>query len=114
MIYPENKYKNAWDMIVALVLIISCILSPLYIAFESDSDEKKIGWEIVNWTIDAFFFIDIFAMFLSAYYDDYFRIVDDYKIIAKAYVSGWFFIDVLAIIPFDLFFGQGDDGNSDM
>ena len=109
MFYPENKYKNAFDLIVALVLVISCILSPLYIAFESDSNEQKIGWVVTNWTIDAFFLIDIFTMFMSSYYDDDFRIVHDRKIIATKYVQGWFFIDVLAIIPFDLFFGSGGE-----
>ena len=86
MIYPDNKYKNKWDMFVALVLVSSCILSPLYIAFESDSDTKKIGWEVVNWSIDGVFFIDIFVMFVSAYYDDDFRIVDNYKILAIEYL----------------------------
>lgn len=34
MIYPDNKYKSVWDMVIALILIISCILSPLFIAFD--------------------------------------------------------------------------------
>lgn len=106
MIYPDNKYKNPYDLFVALVLIFSCLLSPLYIAFESDNEEKKVGWEVVNWSIDGVFLIDIFVMFFSAFYDDDFRIVDDYKILATNYIKGWFFIDVLAIIPFDLFFGN--------
>ena len=107
MIYPENKLKNGWDMVVALVLIISCILSPIYIAFESDNDNPGIGWVVTNWTIDGFFLCDIFVMFISAYFDDDFIIIDDYKVIGKRYLKGWFSIDLLAIIPFDLFFGQG-------
>ena len=34
MIYPDNRYKSVWDMVIALILIVSCILSPLFIAFD--------------------------------------------------------------------------------
>ena len=112
MIYPDNKYKNPYDMCVALVLIFSCLLSPLYIAFESDSDTPKQGWVIVNWSIDGVFLVDIFIMFISAFYDDDFRIVDDYKVLAKNYLTVWFCIDVLAIIPFDLFLGNNSEDNT--
>jgi hypothetical protein len=113
MIYPDNKYKNPYDLFVALVLIFSCLLSPLYIAFESENEEKKIGWEVVNWSIDGVFLIDIFVMFFSAFYDEDFRIVDDYKILSKNYLTGWFCIDVLAIIPFDLFLSSSSETSAD-
>lgn len=112
LIYPEWFTKSIWDIVIALVLVVSCILSPVFIAFESDSDGNKVVWKIVNSTIDIFFLVDIFVIFFSAYYDEDFRIIEDRKIIAIGYLKGWFTIDCLSIVPFDLLFSMGSDGGT--
>ena len=55
---------------------------------------------IVNIVIDVFFLIDLILTFLTAYHTDDFETEDDYKVIAYNYLTGWFLIDLLAIIPF--------------
>lgn len=48
-------------------------------------------------------------MFLTAFHDDEFQLIDDLRPIAINYLKGWFVIDVLAILPFDqIFVGGGD------
>ena len=37
----------------------------------------------------------------TAFYDDDFVLVDSHKQIAKTYFKGWFFVDALAVLPFD-------------
>lgn len=39
------------------------------------------------------------------------QIVDDRKVIAKNYLSGWFFIDLIAILPFNLILPLFTDPN---
>lgn len=46
------------------------------------------------------FLLDMIIIFNSAYYDEEMEIVDNRKAIAKAYLNGWFSVDLLAIIPF--------------
>jgi hypothetical protein len=41
IIYPENKNKGMWDLFMTLVLIITCIQTPLNIAFEDVSNEDR-------------------------------------------------------------------------
>ena len=91
-------------MFMAIVLITTCMISPVRIAFNS----KSTGWEIVNGFFDTCFLLDILIIFNTAFYDEDFRIVENRKLIAKRYLSGWFCIDVLAIVPFDLIFSQSD------
>ena len=52
--------------------------------------------------IDFSFFMDILVCFNSAFYDYDNDLVDNRKEIARNYMLGWFTIDLVAIIPFDI------------
>ena len=101
ILYPEDVTKTNWDLFITLILLISCIITPLRIAF--GEDPEPTGWAVTNITIDLLFLIDILVMFNSAYYDEDFQIIESRKMIANAYVRSWFFIDAVAIIPFEYF-----------
>jgi len=109
MLYPEDPVKINWDLFITLILLISCILTPLRIAF--GGDEEPLGWEIINNTIDGLFLIDIVVIFSSAYYDDDYNIIDDRILIGKSYLQSWFLIDILAIIPFERFISAFSSDN---
>ena len=47
--------------------------------------------------------IDIIFLFNSAYFDDHLDLVTDRSTISITYLKSWFVIDILAIIPFNLF-----------
>ena len=98
MIYPNNSFKNNWDMILTVILVFTCLVTPYRIAFSEEDDES---WTILNTTIDIMFLIDMILCFLSAYYTDEFELVEDRSIIAFTYLKSWFCIDVLAIFPFE-------------
>jgi maltodextrin utilization protein YvdJ len=34
LIYPNNKYKGWWDLFMTFVLLMTCVLTPLNIAFQ--------------------------------------------------------------------------------
>lgn len=104
LLYPEDKMKGVWDFIVSLTLLVMCIYTPIYISFSIDEDlNYSSGWHILNYVLDFIFLIDIFIVFLSAFYNEDFKMVDDISVIACNYIQGWFIIDVVAIIPFDFF-----------
>jgi DNA polymerase III gamma/tau subunit len=65
--------------------------------------------------VDGLFTIDIFISFFSAYLEeDGHQVVDDIKLIAKNYVTGWFLIDVISIFPFDLITSNSGGDNNDI
>ena len=55
----------------------------------------------LEYSIDAFFLIDILINFNTAYYRDDFEIETSRKAIAYNYLKGWFIVDVVSILPFD-------------
>jgi hypothetical protein len=102
MLYPDDKFKTHWDMYITLVLLLTCFLTPYRQAFDSlDTYE----WNAASYTLDICLLVDIIIIFNSAYTDDDFRLIEDRKTIACVYLKSWFWIDIVAIIPFDLFFG---------
>lgn len=48
---------------------------------------------------------------MSAFYNDEFQLVDSNKAIAASYLRGWFLIDFVAILPFDLMI-QSSEANT--
>jgi hypothetical protein len=54
--------------------------------------------------VDGIFFIDIFVSFYSAYEgEDEGELEHNHCKIAKRYITSWFFIDVMTIIPISEF-----------
>lgn len=107
MIYPDNPYKPHWDVFVSIVLIFTCIVTPYNIAL---NDNPSLGWDISNHVIDGLFLLDIIIIFNTAYYDEEHELIDNRCTIAHDYLIGWFLIDIISILPFDLFF-KGNSTN---
>lgn len=80
--------------------MISCILSPLDLAFSEFSADDSIYKILLN-VIDVLFSLQIIVSFFLAYEEENLVIVDDMKIIAIKYIKEWLFIDFISIFPID-------------
>ena len=60
---------------------------------------------------DALFLIDILLTFNSATLDDDYETEYDRCKITKNYLKGWFIIDLISILPFNLIFEEGETKN---
>lgn len=65
--YPTDTIKCIfWDLIVSIMLLITCFITPFNLAFQNEVEE--IDWYIrMNYAIDILFAIDILVNFNSAY-----------------------------------------------
>jgi hypothetical protein len=64
MIYSDDKYKIYWDIFIALLLIIVCVIIPFRLAF---IEEYSYSWEVTYYIFDLFFLIDILLTFNTSY-----------------------------------------------
>jgi hypothetical protein len=80
---------------MTIVLLVTCIITPYHIVFSRSN-------ELVNNLTDVLFAVDILVIFNTAYYNLNMDLVDDRKAIAKHYLKGWFTVDLLPIIPFEI------------
>ena len=106
LIYPENPYKGNWDLFISCALILSCFYTPLSLAFQKEKYENIL--RLVDFVVDSLFFIDIILTFNTCYYNDKVQLIDDRKIIAITYLKGWFTIDLVSCIPFNLLMGTSE------
>jgi hypothetical protein len=84
-----------------LLAIWNCFTIPVEVAFEPEELEHPI-FLVINSMIDLLFAVDLFIVFRTTYVDTYTgEEVLNGKQIALKYLSGRFWIDLLATIPFD-------------
>jgi CRP-like cAMP-binding protein len=98
ILHPKGTKKLVWDAIIGLFVIFSVITIPAQMAFTSFKAAADL--DIIHYVIDAFFFIDIFVNFRTAYFsalNDAYIIIPKY--IAWNYTMTWFIFDVMAVIP---------------
>lgn len=99
---PDDNFKFVWDIITTSMLLLVFFITPYWIAFTED---EEIGWLAIDSVIDFIFMIDIIINFFTAYYNDKYILIDKWTTISWNYLKGWFFIDLISIIPFNLISG---------
>lgn len=70
-------------------------------------EETYVLWDIIDYVIDGFFFVDMILTFLTTYVDSNEKSVIHFQKIAIRYLKFWFWIDFISVVPMDLFFENG-------
>ncbi|XP_060533473.1 potassium voltage-gated channel subfamily H member 6 isoform X3 [Cylas formicarius] len=114
-----SPFKAVWDWIILILVMYTAIFTPYVAAFllgEPDFNNrknKKYSEDpivIIDLIVDVTFIIDILINFRTTYVSGNDEIVSDPVRIAVHYLKGWFLIDLVAAVPFDLlFFGTDTD-----
>uniref|UniRef100_A0A3Q3VZK5 Uncharacterized protein n=1 Tax=Mola mola TaxID=94237 RepID=A0A3Q3VZK5_MOLML len=114
-----SPFKAVWDWLILLLVIYTAILTPYSAAFllndQEEQRRRECGYScnplnLVDLIVDIMFIIDILINFRTTYVNQNEEVVSDPAKIAIHYFKGWFLIDMVAAIPFDLLiFGSGSD-----
>ena len=102
ILHPFGPFRCFWDFFVMIMLIYTCIEVPVTLAFNVTLDFTHYSG-IIAFCIDVLLLIDVLITFRTAYFDrwDRLRLIIDECEIAKRYICGWFFIDLITSIPFE-------------
>lgn len=116
-----SPFKAVWDWIILLLVIYTAIFTPYVAAFllseekktrvkESAESRFKDPLTMIELIVDIMFIVDILINFRTTYVNKNDEVVSHPGKIAVHYFKGWFLIDVVAAIPFDLLlFGSETD-----
>uniref|UniRef100_A0A8D2CLE3 Potassium voltage-gated channel subfamily H member 6 n=1 Tax=Sciurus vulgaris TaxID=55149 RepID=A0A8D2CLE3_SCIVU len=106
-----SPFKAVWDWLILLLVIYTAVFTPYSAAFLlSDQDESQRGacgytcspLTMVDLIVDIMFVVDIVINFRTTYVNTNDEVVSHPRRIAVHYFKGWFLIDMVAAIPFDL------------
>ena len=120
-----SPFKALWDWIVLFLVMYTAIITPYMAAFvltrDSNSQETVAMHSahetetskstmsiaddplvILDYIVDVMFIIDIFINFRTTFVNANDFVVSDPCSVAINYMKGWFIVDLLAAIPFEL------------
>uniref|UniRef100_A0A4W4HHR3 Voltage-gated inwardly rectifying potassium channel KCNH2 n=1 Tax=Electrophorus electricus TaxID=8005 RepID=A0A4W4HHR3_ELEEL len=101
-----SPFKAVWDWLILLLVIYTAIVTPYSAAFLEDSGMPSCSYCcplcVVDLIVDIMFIIDILINFRTTYVNANDEVVSHPLRIAVHYFKGWFLIDMVAAIPFDL------------
>ncbi|XP_065206495.1 potassium voltage-gated channel subfamily H member 2 isoform X2 [Planococcus citri] len=123
-----SPFKAVWDWIILLLVMYTAIFTPYVAAFllhEKNYAGKLRQYSndpmwIIELIVDVTFVVDILINFRTTYVNRNDEVVSHPGKIAFHYLRGWFLIDLVAAIPFDIFVmgkstnntsGSGDEVN---
>ncbi|XP_061080093.1 potassium voltage-gated channel subfamily H member 6-like [Conger conger] len=114
-----SPFKAVWDWIILLLVLYTAVFTPYSAAFllneEEDERRRTCGYtcnplNVVDLVVDVMFIIDILINFRTTYVNSNDEVVSHPGRIAQHYFKGWFLIDIVAAVPFDLLiFRSGSD-----
>lgn len=94
MISEKSRFRFIWNILLLLLVPLSCILIPLNTVF-FEASERTI---LLIYLIDAFFLVDIIMNFFTSYTADGQEVTNKNKI-AQKYLLSYFAFDLIANIP---------------
>ena len=106
-----SPFKAVWDWVILLLVIYTAIFTPYSAAFllnEVEEERRRTcGYtcdplNVVDLVVDVMFIVDILINFRTTYVNQNDEVVSHPGRIAQHYFKGWFLIDIVAAIPFDL------------
>lgn len=112
LIHPEAYFKLVWDITCMVFIIYLAITVPYKICFNI---VYTGGWAYLDVLITLFFMADILFCFNTGFYAKG-ALVLDRKSIALNYIRFWFWMDLLASVPYTWFIDgiiEKDDGSND-
>ncbi|KAM3187811.1 hypothetical protein ACTXT7_001588, partial [Hymenolepis weldensis] len=96
--------KIVWDWLIVLCTFYFAIMVPYNAAFHRDGTERYL--RTLDMIIEVLFiiggFIDILLNFRTTFVSKSGQVVHHSKEIALNYIRGWFILDLIAAVPFDI------------
>lgn len=100
LIAPQSSFHKYWDLFIMVCALYNGVTLPIEISFNPAWMDLELA-SYVNTLIDISFLIDIIVVFRTTITGMDGEENTDQKQIAKNYLKGSFFIDILSTVPMD-------------
>jgi hypothetical protein len=103
LILPDSKFLIFWLSLIGPLIVYNVIWVPLEVSQMARSDRTHGQ---IDFILDFFFYIDIAINFRTAFHDKENELILDWKQISKRYFYGYFFLDFVATVQWEVFSGS--------
>ncbi|GIY80037.1 potassium voltage-gated channel subfamily H member 8 [Caerostris darwini] len=98
-------FKTCWDWLILIGTFYVAIVVPYSATFRDTGETPLFNKTIITDVImESIFIIDIILNFRTTYVNKKGEVVANPCSIARNYLRGWFIVDLLAALPFDLLY----------
>lgn len=94
-----GKFLTLWSWLFSALMLYTAFVTPYRLAFFDDSESST--WANIDWTINAFFMIDI-AVTLNSPVKVHGKQILSRWTIFTAYLKSWLLLDLIACLPLNL------------
>lgn len=91
----NSAFKMAWDLIILLTVLVFTLLITYRLVF------RTFQADLLYYFLNTLFFIDVLLGFATKIKEGHIR-QDSFADIRRHYLKGWFAIDVMAFLPFEM------------
>uniref|UniRef100_A0A8C8SNB4 Voltage-gated inwardly rectifying potassium channel KCNH3 n=1 Tax=Pelusios castaneus TaxID=367368 RepID=A0A8C8SNB4_9SAUR len=103
-----GAFKAGWDGLILLATLYVAVTVPYSVCVGASSDEglpaPRGPPSVCDLCVEIFFILDIVLNFRTTFVNKAGQVVADAHSIVLHYLSGWFLLDLLAALPFDLLY----------
>ncbi|KAM4534523.1 potassium voltage-gated channel subfamily H member 4a [Fundulus diaphanus] len=105
-----SLFKATWDWLILLATFYVAVTVPFNVCFVSHSeggDHLSLVTRSTTWSdiaVEMLFIADIILNFRTTYVSQSGQVVYDARSICLHYFTTWFFVDLIAALPFDLLY----------
>ncbi|KAJ3319969.1 hypothetical protein HDV06_005787 [Boothiomyces sp. JEL0866] len=97
-----TPFLKRWDSLALLLLLFTASVTPFETAFITEVGVPIDTLFLLNRFVDVIFFLDIFVQLRTPFRDIRTgKLVLDSYIIATRYLSSWFVLDLVSVLPFE-------------
>lgn len=100
LMQPEGGFRQVWDLVMLVILMYTALVVPFRVAFFTEVFWD--AWTVCDFLLDGLFLTDVLLTFITVQVQEDGQRINDRKVIACSYLKSWFWIDLLACIPFSL------------
>ncbi|KAJ3214044.1 hypothetical protein HDU67_002138 [Dinochytrium kinnereticum] len=99
---PTSKFIRRWDALTLMLLLFTASVTPFETAFVKSEGSIDFLF-LINRIIDLIFMVDLFIQIRLPYRDvNTGKYVSDPKAVAINYLTTWFAVDLVSVIPLEL------------
>uniref|UniRef100_A0A8D2KY57 Voltage-gated delayed rectifier potassium channel KCNH4 n=1 Tax=Varanus komodoensis TaxID=61221 RepID=A0A8D2KY57_VARKO len=101
-----SVFKALWDWLILLATFYVAVTVPYNVCFTDTDDSLTAARSTIvsDIVVEMLFIVDIILNFRTTYVSQSGQVVYDTRSICLHYVATWFFVDLIAALPFDLLY----------